>query len=778
MAGTIPSRDRRARLRDQVVLNGIDFVEIADPAETILRVHFLGSAPDAITLSAAITAATITGGQTIPTVRAQPASTWHWDSTDAGRPFVELRVDAPGDFSTYTLRLESQPAILDPAYDHVAFSFKAGCPSRIDCEDKLARILPDGDLPPIDYLAKDFDSFRRALSDFSVLRYPAWQERSEADFGVMFLEALASVADDLSYQQDRIAAEAWLETATQRRSLVQLARLVDYEPRVATTATTMLQFQMAVGGAILPGVVVGALAPDGSLVEFETGTGLLDHTAYTVDPAWNEIEAYWLDDKERCLPAGATEMQIIRPAVPFAAGDSLLVEERSESPADPPQRAIVQLDRAAVDELDPLFGPAGGTLLARIHWRSEDALPFGLDLARTVVRGNLVPATHGRRHEDRFVTTADWSPVPGPVRAVVRTGPNGLPRFLHTLRHSRLAWLAQAVPDEDPLPEVTVAESGSDRWYFRRRLLAETAFDQVFTIEPARYTPLPGGTGAYEYDGDDGDTLRFGDGIRGAIPADGSSFVVTYRVGGGERGNVAADTLTRVDAVTQAVLGIAGVSNPRPATGGRDEEPAEQVRELAPHAFRAVQQRAVRPEDYDLAVARTLPWVQRAGTRFRYTGSWLSIFTAVDPRESESLSGGQAVELAELLDRYRMAGYEAYGLAPRYASLDISIKVCARSEAFRGDVEAGVLAALHEFFQPDRFTFGVPLERSALEAAVQDVPGIDGVTDLLYRRRGHTSGFVTMLDTVEVAVDEIVRADNDPSRPDAGSFRVEVGGGK
>ena len=35
-----------------------------------------------------------------------------------------------------------------------------------------------------------------------------------------------------------------------------------------------------------------------------------------------------------------------------------------------------------------------------------------------------------------------------------------------------------------------------------------------------------------------------------------------------------------------------------------------------------------------------------------------------------------------------------------------------------------------------------------------------------------------MLDTVEVAVDEIVRADNDPNRPDAGSFRVTVGGGK
>ena len=65
-------------------------------------------------------------------------------------------------------------------------------------------------MPPIDYLAKDFLSFRQALLDFSALRYPEWQERSEADFGVMFLEALSALADDLSYTQDRVAAEATL----------------------------------------------------------------------------------------------------------------------------------------------------------------------------------------------------------------------------------------------------------------------------------------------------------------------------------------------------------------------------------------------------------------------------------------------------------------------------------------------------------------------------------------------------------------------------------------
>ena len=52
----------------------------------------------------------------------------------------------------------------------------------------------------------------------------------------MFMELLAAVGDDLSYLQDRIAAEATLATATQRRSVVRHARLVDYEPRPATSA--------------------------------------------------------------------------------------------------------------------------------------------------------------------------------------------------------------------------------------------------------------------------------------------------------------------------------------------------------------------------------------------------------------------------------------------------------------------------------------------------------------------------------------------------------------
>ena len=80
---------------------------------------------------------------------------------------------------------------------------------------------------PVDYLARDFISFRNALLDFAAQRYP-WSQTIEADAGVMLAEVMAALGDDLSYIQDRYAREAYLETATQRRSLryhTQVSRL-------------------------------------------------------------------------------------------------------------------------------------------------------------------------------------------------------------------------------------------------------------------------------------------------------------------------------------------------------------------------------------------------------------------------------------------------------------------------------------------------------------------------------------------------------------------------
>ena len=69
----------------------------------------------------------------------------------------------------------------------------------------------------------------------------------------MFLEALSAVADDLSYTQDRVLAEAALVTATQRRSVVRHAQLVDDPPGPAFSSSVTPQFDVAPGVTQIPG---------------------------------------------------------------------------------------------------------------------------------------------------------------------------------------------------------------------------------------------------------------------------------------------------------------------------------------------------------------------------------------------------------------------------------------------------------------------------------------------------------------------------------------------
>ncbi|HTU64209.1 MAG TPA: hypothetical protein VMF89_37345, partial [Polyangiales bacterium] len=148
------NRDRLELLRAQTQLNGIDYVDVsADQRE--LSVHFLLASPDATTLAAAVQGATISGGEAIHSVPVRPIQAGDW-STVAGKPRLLLRVDAPGDFSIYTLTVHSAPTRLDRFFDHIAFSFKAGCPSTLDCEAP-AHVCPveSSSAPLIDYLAKD-----------------------------------------------------------------------------------------------------------------------------------------------------------------------------------------------------------------------------------------------------------------------------------------------------------------------------------------------------------------------------------------------------------------------------------------------------------------------------------------------------------------------------------------------------------------------------------------------------------------------------------------------
>jgi uncharacterized phage protein gp47/JayE len=98
--------------------------------------------------------------------------------------------------------------------------------------------------PAIDYTDKDFRSLRQALLDLATYRLPEWTDRSPSDIGMLLVDLFAYMGDVLSYYQDRIASESFLDTAVERRSVLNLLRLIGYElaPAVASNAELTLLF--------------------------------------------------------------------------------------------------------------------------------------------------------------------------------------------------------------------------------------------------------------------------------------------------------------------------------------------------------------------------------------------------------------------------------------------------------------------------------------------------------------------------------------------------------
>src|SRR5919112_5129761 len=83
---------------------------------------------------------------------------------------------------------------------------------------------------------------RLSASDLPALR--GLNTRDDDDFAVALLDAWAMVADVLTFYQERIANESYLRTATERRSILELARLIGYEPGTGVAASTHLAFTL------------------------------------------------------------------------------------------------------------------------------------------------------------------------------------------------------------------------------------------------------------------------------------------------------------------------------------------------------------------------------------------------------------------------------------------------------------------------------------------------------------------------------------------------------
>ncbi len=229
-------------------LNGLDFILVnlhpaGNPTEARLEVHFhnhnsLGKIIEACSDQRGCARIfPISGGSRIRGgVLSGQVRTLTVNKDPHQKDVLFLTVAPIGDSSDYTLGVFFKG--MDPLFSEVKFRFRPGCFSTCPPEwEKPPEPIHD---PPIDYLAKDFESFKHTLVSWMMTRVPGWEPTSEADLDQVLIEVFSSAADELSDYQDRVMNEAYLGTARKRVSITRHARLMDYHVHQGNQASTWM----------------------------------------------------------------------------------------------------------------------------------------------------------------------------------------------------------------------------------------------------------------------------------------------------------------------------------------------------------------------------------------------------------------------------------------------------------------------------------------------------------------------------------------------------------
>jgi hypothetical protein len=784
---------------------------------------------------------TIRGGDSIRDIKVVGA-------TKIDENTFRLAVDKLGDFSAYELAVLDLDAFgapshdpervhdsMDPVLARIRFGFRTDCPSDFDCKTVQDPEPAPPESPVLNYLAKDYDSFRQAMFDRIAQLSPDHADRQIPDSGVALVELLSYYADHLSYAQDAAATEAYLSTARRRASVRRHAQLLGYDVHDGLSARSFVHVAMRGSGTF----EADTLAFMTRFEAFEDGpvsfddvdiAAILEQDAQVFEPIpllrpddpndpasdYSKVP-YALDEKLNrlilhdwgvqgaVLPRGTTKAWLRDPmgvTHPLKKGSYLSLEvqrdidTRFAADARPEHRQIVCLTRDPVPEVDHVG--ATPTPLWRIEWHADDALRFDLPISTltdltdlddgppqmALAFGNIIPVDHGLHLQD-----AEALPLPDKDDTTAETDEitslselDRPRRYAPKLAHRAISVRAdlRQIPGSASAASVT-APSG---WQAPRKAI--TLLSKVpggAEWHPVNTLLHSGATDRVfvpETEQDGTTTLRFGrKGEGGMFPSSESSerLFASYRVGVGRAGNIGADSIAHV--LTKGVPGPVSARNPVPGQGGRERETVPEIRARAVAALDE-NRRAVTRADY-IRLATEHPRVSRAHVRTIGHGSWDTKVIAIDPVGDVETDEVLLRDVREWLEPYRLMGQDIMVERPRFAPLEIELAICTCPDYLPSDVRRAVLRRLSSevlpdgtlgFFHPDNLSFGQPIYHSHIVAAALSVPGVTDVRFVTFRRWRSTD--VAALDNGVLTFDpaEIPILMNDPSYPERGVLRV------
>jgi len=414
----------------------------------------------------------------------------------------------------------------------------------------------------IQYSNKTFVDFRQQLVDYAKNYFPdTYNDFSPTSPGMMFIEMAAYVGDILSFYQDIQLQETFLQYAQEPGNLYSLAYMMGYRPKASTAATVTLDMYQEVRATLnannqsVPNLAYAATVDSNAVVQSSTSPRVNFLTQDKVNFAFSSS----FDPTEVTVFSTAGSVIsyfLLRKQVKAISAEVKRITY--EVPSFERFKTITIADTEILGVLD-ITGSNGETW-TEVPYLAQDTV--FTETANVGGNSNLVPYILSlQKVPRRFVT-----------------------RFTSTGELQIQFGAGQGNTDDSVItPDPTNVGLGD-------QIIGVSKIDTAY--DPSNFMF----TGAY-----------------GIAPV--GSLHIRYLTGGGIAANVPAGTITTIVSKTSTATTLGDqnnltVSNPEPATGGKDGDTTDELRQNSLKAF-SEQLRAVTKEDYTV---RALSMPPRFGT--------------------------------------------------------------------------------------------------------------------------------------------------------------------
>lgn len=205
--------------------------------------------------------------------------------------------------------------------------------NHCDCCQGLSAEIPEqlNNRPGLNAIAYRIGTHSRfkesLLARLTTIGMPALRDlktRADDDFSIALLDAWATVADVLTFYQERLANENYLRTATERLSLRELARLIGYALRPGVAANAYLAFTLETASGAPPATTIDA----GTRVQSIPGPNELPQTFETIEKitgraAWNAMRPRLT--KPQTIATTMSAVRVQGTGTNLAQGDPLVI---------------------------------------------------------------------------------------------------------------------------------------------------------------------------------------------------------------------------------------------------------------------------------------------------------------------------------------------------------------------------------------------------------------------------------------------------------------------